>query len=450
MWRVLSESGTLNAVLIQETIKQFWSSRLPFEGIESNSHYTPRCPHPSFEEGHKEWLELPKVLKKEGINVFELTEILKEILGNATKKERKNIIDTVWEGFQKKPTIEELDTAHLLWGYPDQPYYNRESDKVIIPDFRRAAWPYPRDTSFTTPVGTVMSRMRRFSRRYEPRIVKVAYKYDSVLNEKIDLFYDANSLKENYTEPPCIEGGDVQIIDEETIAIGIGQRSTFTGFLKTAEHIIKNDYESKLKYICAVKLADFPATDFMHLDVTINWPDSNTALIMPYFYESKLIKENPPKKLFLKTLEAIRQQSEFYNRPLQKLVHPNNFIESGLCTIFIANNEKLELYEKKTSFLDFLIGKGKLETDKIIWVGGYPKKENDVKHLYGSLREQASGASNIFTVKRKKVIAYKRNRLTNEELRNHGIKVIEWSDSYLDLLGGPHCSINPLSREKNS
>jgi arginine deiminase len=188
----------------------------------------------------------------------------------------------------------------------------------------------------------------------------------------------------------------------------------------------------------------------MHLDVTINWPDSNTALIMPYFYESKLIKENPPKKLFLKTLEAIRQQSEFYNRPLQKLVHPNNFIESGLCTIFIANNEKLEMYEKKTSFLDFLIGKGKLEKDKIIWVGGYPKQENDVKHLYDSLREQASGASNIFTVKRKKVIAYKRNRLTNEELRDHGIKVIEWSDSYLDLLGGPHCSINPLSREKNS
>jgi arginine deiminase len=45
------------------------------------------------------------------------------------------------------------------------------------------------------------------------------------------------------------------------------------------------------------------------------------------------------------------------------------------------------------------------------------------------------------------VIAYKRNRKTIGVLRENGIKVHEWEDSYLDLLGGPHCSTGPLSRD---
>jgi arginine deiminase len=45
------------------------------------------------------------------------------------------------------------------------------------------------------------------------------------------------------------------------------------------------------------------------------------------------------------------------------------------------------------------------------------------------------------------VIAYKRNKLTIKELRDNGIRVKEWNDSHLDLLGGPHCSTSPLSRD---
>jgi arginine deiminase len=51
------------------------------------------------------------------------------------------------------------------------------------------------------------------------------------------------------------------------------------------------------------------------------------------------------------------------------------------------------------------------------------------------------------TIKPGTVIAYDRNHATNEELRKHGIKVREWESGYLDLLGGPHCSTSPLSRD---
>ena len=61
--------------------------------------------------------------------------------------------------------------------------------------------------------------------------------------------------------------------------------------------------------------------------------------------------------------------------------------------------------------------------------------------------EQARGASNIVTIKPRLVVAYKRNKKTNEALKEHGIEVKEWDDSYLDMLGGPHCSTSPLSRD---
>ena len=79
--------------------------------------------------------------------------------------------------------------------------------------------------------------------------------------------------------------------------------------------------------------------------------------------------------------------------------------------------------------------------------GGLPEKENDVEHLMGALMEQARGASNIVTLKPGLVIAFERNHLTNRELKENGVKVIEWEDSYLDMLGGPHCSTSPLSRD---
>ena len=97
--------------------------------------------------------------------------------------------------------------------------------------------------------------------------------------------------------------------------------------------------------------------------------------------------------------------------------------------------------------MDFLIEEDKLEADGLIYVGGRPNEPNDVEHLMLALMEQARGATNIITVKPGVVIAYERNHATNEELRANGIRVKEWDDSYLDMLGGPHCSTSPLWRD---
>ena len=446
MWTVNSEYGKLDAVLIQDSVESFWEKRLPFEGIESNLQYLPRCVHPQIEGGHDQWLQLPKILGEEGVKVFEVNNILAKALEKATLKEKKVIIKEIWEGFPSSPKPEELKLEHFIYGYPEAPYYDAKQDKVILPDFRRVAWPYSRDTSFTTQVGTVICNMRRYSRRHEVRVVKLSYELDPTLSKHVEIVWDANEAGGVTTEPPNVEGGDTHIVDHETVAIGMGQRSTLTGIKRCAEELFRHDREGKIRYVCAVQLPDYPALDYMHLDVTINYPDEGRALVMPYVWDTEVVKGMPPKRLLLKTLEALRAQSDADYRPMGPLIHPDGFRHSGRTTIYVNKGGKPESLRTEVSLIDFLVKEGKLDADGLMYVGGLPEKENDVNHLYSAFLEQARGAGNIVATRPKTVIAYERNRKTIGVLRENGIKVHEWEDSYLDLLGGPHCSTSPLSR----
>jgi arginine deiminase len=113
----------------------------------------------------------------------------------------------------------------------------------------------------------------------------------------------------------------------------------------------------------------------------------------------------------------------------------------------VKGQGKLVESSSEISLLDFLIKEEKLEKDNILYVGGKSKKEYDVDHLYSALSEQAKGACNVITLKTRKVIAFKRNEGTLKELRDNGITVLEWEDNHFDMLGGPHCSTSPLSRD---
>jgi N-dimethylarginine dimethylaminohydrolase len=426
MWTVKSEAGLLRAVLVQESIEQFWERKLPFG---------------------EQWRMLPRFLEEEGVRVFEVTSILEKALRSATEGERREIVAGVWAGMPIAPEPGELTVEHLIWGYPSKAYYDEEADRVVLPDFQRLGWPYPRDTSFTTQAGTVICNMRRYSRRFEPRIVKLCYELDPVLGEKTRVIWDANEADQGFTEPQCIEGGDTHIVDEETVAIGLGQRSTFTGFTETAKKLFEADTNGELRHILAVKMPDYPASDYMHLDVVINYPDMGKALVMPYFFESDLVSDMPPRGLLLKTLEAVRAGSEADDKPMEPVVHPHDFEDAGSCTVYAKGKNGLELVGREKSLIDYLVREGKLEPDGIIYVGGRPEKDYDVEHLMLALMEQARGAPNIVAIKPGMVIAYERNHATNDALREHGITLKEWPDSYLDLLGGPHCSTSPLWRE---
>jgi arginine deiminase len=451
MWTVKSESGTLHAVLIQDTTQNFWENKLPFVGGESNLQYLHRCPHADYDAGgHEQWLKLERFLKEEGVQVFEVTSILRKAVEGASEAERREIIRMIWGDNPHAPSPAELKVEHITDGYPPSPYYDQASDQVILPDFKRAAWTYTRDTSFTTQVGTVICNMRRYSRQLEPRVVKLAYNSDPILKEKVNLIWDANDLTMANTEPPNIEGGDTEIIDQETIAVGLGQRSTFTGFLEFSKKVFSTDVNGEVKYVCAVFNADYPAVDYMHLDVVINFPANRKALVMPYYFETEVVNDMPPKKLMLKLLAATRGQSERDARPMHEVVGPAAFEKAGQCYVYVRGEQnEPKLLRREVSLIDFLIKEDKIDKDGLIYVGGEPKEKNDVKHMMLALMEQSRGATNIVTIKSGTVISYARTTATLDALKRNGIRVKEWNDSYLDLLGGPHCSTSPLLRDHN-
>ncbi|MGA3109794.1 MAG: arginine deiminase family protein, partial [Candidatus Bathyarchaeia archaeon] len=103
----------------------------------------------------------------------------------------------------------------------------------------------------------------------------------------------------------------------------------------------------------------------------------------------------------------------------------------------------------EVSLIDFLIKEDKLDKDGLIYVAGEPKQKNDINHLMLALMEQARGATNIVTIKSGTIISYARPTATIEALQQKGIRVKKWKDSYLDMLGGPHCSTAPISRDLN-
>jgi len=290
--------------------------------------------------------------------------------------------------------------------------------------------------------------MRRYSRQVEPRVVRLAYESDPVLKKNVSIVWDANQPAVGFTEAPNIEGGDTEIIDEETIAVGLGQRSTFTGFMEFAKRIFVSDSSRKIRYVCAVYLPDYPAVDYMHLDVIINFPANRKALIMPYCFESEIVKDLPPKRLLLKLLAATRAQSERDARSLQEVVAPSAFIKAGQCFVYVRGEGNEPVFKRReVSLIDFLIKEDKLDTDGLVYVGGEPKRKNDIDHLMLALMEQARGATNIMTIKSGTIISYARTNATIGALERNGIRVKKWCDSYLDMLGGPHCSTSPLLRD---
>ena len=71
------------------------------------------------------------------------------------------------------------------------------------------------------------------------------------------------------------------------------------------------------------------------------------------------------------------------------------------------------------------------------------------KDAIASEREQWNDGSNTLCIKPGTVIVYDRNYVTNETLRENGVRVLEMTSSELSRgRGGPRCMSMPLVREE--
>ncbi len=193
----------------------------------------------------------------------------------------------------------------------------------------------------------------------------------------------------------CIEGGDILVLSQNVIAVGISQRTTPEAIEILAKNIFA-DPDSKVDTVLAVSLPNIRA--YMHLDTVFTQVDIDKFLIHPGI------------------LGTIRM---FEIRP---------------------DGSRLRVKELDGSLSDILAGYLHRTKIELIRCGGN-------SHV-ASEREQWNDGSNTLCVRPGTVIAYDRNYITNGILKDHGIEVLEIPSSELSRgRGGPRCMSMPLERE---
>jgi arginine deiminase len=245
---------------------------------------------------------------------------------------------------------------------------------------------FTRDPFAAVGNGVSIHRMLTATRNRETLFGKYIFNYNPIY-KGTKLFYDR-------TEDYSLEGGDILVLNEETIAVGISQRTNPNAIEKFANLVLTE--ESSFKKVLAI---DIPKTRaFMHLDTVFTMVDYDKFTI-----------------------------------------HPN--IKSDIAVYILKKTDgKLNIMEERGSLEDVLEKELNIDKVKLIKCGG--------NSVIDASREQWNDGSNTLCISPGEVIVYSRNYVTNKILQDEGIKTHIMPSSELSRgRGGPRCMSMPLVRE---
>lgn len=279
--------------------------------------------------------------------------------------------------------ISELKKLGSVSGF----YATRDTGKMIIDPIPNIL--FQRDPMATIGHGATLHKMWAVTRTRESIFAEYIFKYHP--------FYDDVKLYYDRTEPYSIEGGDIQVLSPEVVAIGISQRTEPDAIANFAKNLFK-DKKNTFKYVLAIDIPD--ERSFMHLDTVMTQVDVDKFAVQDAIMDISTIYELTPGRGGEIEIIEIHQSLQ---KVLEKYLHLN----------------KVELIK---------CGNGK---------------------RVDAEREQWSDGVNLLCIKPGVVVAYDRNFVTNQTLRKHGIRVIEIPSSELSRgRGGSHCMSMALVREE--
>lgn len=348
-------------------------------------------------------------LRSEGVEVVYLVDLVAEAISTSTSVRRQFIKQFITEGGVTSKRVFDLcykllnsikDNKELvskcIEGIDDSEikelsktsgfYAARDVGKMILDPLPNLY--APRDPFATIGNGVSLHKMYSVTRCRETIFGEYIFKYHPEY-KNIKLYYDRN---ESYS----IEGGDIQVLSDEVIAIGISERTEPDAIATLAKKIFK-DKNNKFKYILAIDIPD--ERSFMHLDTVMTRVD----------------------------------YAKF-------AVHSRVMDVSTIYEITDAGSGEVKIVELRAG-LDKVLEKY-LHIDQVELI-----KCGNGKRIAAE-REQWSDGVNFVCVRPGVVIGYDRNFVTNATLKKHGVKVIEIPSCELSRgRGGPHCMSMALIRE---
>lgn len=344
-------------------------------------------------------------LRENGVEVVYLEDLMTEVLNL-----NEDIKNSFIKQFVEECNLHNIQYKLLIKQYLENISDNRElvlktmsgislkdigvEDKETFNYSNFIAEPMPnlyftRDDFACLGEGVSLNRMYSITRNRETIYGEYIFKYHPDY-KNITKYYKRKNIWH-------IEGGDLCVLNEKNIIIGLSERTQQDAIVELARNVF-NDDNSTFDNIFIFSIPKKRA--FMHLDTVFTQVD---------------------KKVFVYHPEIL---VNFHILQIKKTKSKNK------CFELVYLKDSLE------EFLENILG----ENVQLIPCGnGDP---------IAASREQWSDGSNTLCIKPGAVITYDRNPITNKCLKKAGIKVIEIPSAELSRgRGGPRCMSMPLIRE---
>jgi len=386
---------------------------------------------------------LVKLLKKAGVQVLQVRDLLQDAIENARKKGELEawIRETYPDQFERiLPNLAQVNADTILQS-SDSLFYHKNEKGELDPLFLPISSMYwSRDFAVSTPKGVIIGNDQYFNRALENSIARLMFRHATALRD-FPIVFDA--AKEGVT----LDGGDVIVRDEKTLFMGVGQRSDRQAAVLLSKKLGMD--------VIAVSMPprDKPSgmsRQLLHLDSIFNFVDKDKVLAVPYFLEKAYVDNNPMMKILAglaAETDAIKarvgpEQTGGDSKQLRTTIETMPGV--GWLTKYDAGtgNEtplgmKLVDYARSQNWTVVFTGGDRQGMAEDKWV---------IERAMYELRWQGS---NVVQLAPGHVIAYAQNVHTNEALRRAGIKVQTFPGEILALRnGGPHCLTLPLIRRK--
>ena len=480
--KIKSEYQPLEKVLIHTPAEEH-KQLIPWEGEHPLMGPDPRV----FQELQNDHKALKDFLIKEigSENVLEIRDLLEDIFEPQNHRIRFNILqDTLHntaETYVDHLQARGIELAKykageivkdLINGYPRKLTINNgRLPNIIIPPKRELMW--MRDSASVLPCGVIINEMRSIRRNLEPTLVRSVFKYhpmfdkDSIFLDMVQFYRDmvGDTTSSGLHEKFLIEGGNIIVLSEDAIAIGVGNedflysnRTTRPAFRLLIRKIF-HDQNNPIKRVYLVNVPDIRG--FIHLDTVFNMLGPKSAIVMPYIFgHPRPSISTSAKQLLQRFVQWLRTNMGINQTDLSLIPTAEHFEHAGKVEVYDRDHinssgvvERLPIASQY--FLDQLAIDGLIDLDKLTWIGGDPDSYiSPYEHLKTALFEQHNMAGNIFAVKPYHVVAYHRNKATLDRLDTllHSLS----EDPHLEMMssneirtdnGGPHCLTMPLLRK---
>lgn len=361
------------------------------------------------EQAQREHDNFADILRREGCEVLYFSDCLAEVIKNSEIRASllkdvfsyecldRRVSDGLSSVFMELPAADLA--SHLIAGYSKEEAASICKTSLSLvslvengSEFTIHPIPnlyFQRDPAITVGNGIIIGQMTFEARQREPLYWKYITKYHPRFNGMDILFGDAP----DEIWPHKVEGGDLLVLSDKAMAIGVSQRTAPTTVQRIGRKLV---YKTPIRKIFAFEM---PKERYcMHLDTVFTMVDKDAFTIFPTIIDVLKV-----------------WQLDYFDNGVLASIKPLEHWKEAIAEEL--GFDKIRVIEMR--------GRNQAETD----------------------REQWHDGCNTLAVAPGKVVTYNRNCMSNELLRDNGIEVLELEGPELGRgRGGPRCMTMPLNR----